>query len=329
MAEKILVTGGAGFIGSHVTDNLIKQGCEVIVLDDLSGGFKENLNPKADFIQGSITNEVLVKELFAQNSIGYVFHLAAYAAENLSHFIRKFNYENNLVGSINLINAAINHSVKCFVFTSSIAVYGEKSSLLKESDIPDPQDPYGIAKLAVEKDLKAAHRLFGLNYVIFRPHNVYGERQNMEDKYRNVVIIFINQMMQKKPVTIFGDGNQTRSFSYVGDVAKTISESIMKKEVYNDIFNIGSDEKKSVKSLAELIAEKLGTEPDLHYLKERTEAKQAHADHSKIKEKLGYQTIVPLELGIERTIEWAKTAGVRKTKEFLNIEILKELPEGW
>lgn len=324
-----LVTGGAGFIGSHVVDYLVNDGHKVVVLDDLSGGFKDNVNPRATFMEGSITDETLVQKIFKDYDIQHVFHLAAYAAENLSHFIRKFNYENNLIGSINLINAAVNNNVKCFVFTSSIAAYGEIPSPMKEDDCPNPCDPYGIAKLAVEKDLKAAHKLFGLNYIIFRPHNVYGERQNMEDKYRNVVTIFTNQMMQNKPITIFGDGEQTRSFSYVGDVARTIAKSVKMKEAYNDVFNIGSDETTTVKSLAELIAKKLHVTPTLSFLKERAEVKKAHADHTKIKEKLDYQTTVPLETGIERTVAWAKQAGTHQTKEFKHIEIPKGLPEGW
>ncbi len=170
---KILVTGGAGFIGSHVVDELIKNGKEVIVLDDLSGGTLENINSEARFIKGSVEDTELVEKLFKENDIEYVFHLAAYAAEGLSHFIRRFNYKNNLIGSINLINESIKKKVKCFVFTSSIAVYGKNQLPMTEETTPMPEDPYGISKLAVEQDLKVANMLFGLNYIIFRPHNCY------------------------------------------------------------------------------------------------------------------------------------------------------------
>ncbi len=186
MNPKSLVTGGAGFIGAHVVNELVAMGHEVWVLDDLSGGFLENVNPKATFVQGSITDSALVTGLFATHQFDYVYHLAAYAAEGLSHFIKRFNYENNLIGSINLINESVKNNVKCFVFTSSIAVYGAASPPMLETTVPQPEDPYGIAKLAVEQDLKATHELFGLDYIIFRPHNVYGEYQNMGDKYRNV-----------------------------------------------------------------------------------------------------------------------------------------------
>ena len=217
--SKILVTGGAGFIGSHLAEGLVNQGHEVVVLDDLSGGFEDNVVKGASLVQGSVTDVLLVDTLFSKERFEYVYHLAAYAAEGLSHFIKRFNYTNNLIGSVNLINAAVNYGVKCFVFTSSIAVYGASPELpMTEMTIPHPEDPYGIAKLAVEQELAVSKQMFGLDYVIFRPHNVYGERQNIGDKYRNVVGIFMNQILQGKPMTVFGDGTQTRAFSYIGDL---------------------------------------------------------------------------------------------------------------
>src|SRR5512136_2185483 len=170
-----LVTGGAGFMGSHVADELVSMGHEVVVLDDLSGGSRDNVNPGARFVEGSVLDHALVDRLFAEHEFDYVYHLAAYAAEGLSHFIRRFNYTNNLIGSVNLINESVKHHIRCFVFTSSIAVYGANQLPMREDLTPLPEDPYGIAKYAVELDLHAAHRLFGLDYIIFRPHNVYGE----------------------------------------------------------------------------------------------------------------------------------------------------------
>ena len=199
-----LVTGGAGFIGAHVTNHLIKLNHQVIVLDDLSGGFEDYIPKGAIFIKGSILDEKLIIELFEQYKFNYVYHLAAYAAEGLSHFIRKFNYNNNLIGSINLINLSIKYKVERFVFTSSIAVYGALKPPMKEDMSPQPEDPYGIAKYAVELDLKTAHEMFGLNYTIFRPHNVYGEFQNLGDKYihesinaRKIVVSFWRRVTDK------------------------------------------------------------------------------------------------------------------------------------
>src|SRR5205085_1430688 len=188
-----------------------------------------------------ILDTELIDRLFDRHSFTYVYHLAAYAAEGLSHFIKRFNYNNNLIGSINLINASVNYGVRCFVFTSSIAVYGAGQSPMSEEMVPQPEDSYGIAKFAVERDLKVSHEMFGLDYVIFRPHNVYGERQNIGDRYRNVVGIFMNQIMRGEPMTIFGDGAQTRAFTYAGDIAPVIAEAPFNSEAAGEVFNVGAD----------------------------------------------------------------------------------------
>ena len=166
---KALVTGAAGFIGSHVAQHLLNDGVEVVALDDLSGGFHENVPTGAKWVEASVCDYDLLKTLFGVERFDYVFHLAAYAAEGLSHFIRRYNYETNLVGSINLINLSVLQQVKCFVFTSSIAVYGANQLPMTEDMLPQPEDPYGVSKYAVELDLAAAHHQFGLDYIIFRP----------------------------------------------------------------------------------------------------------------------------------------------------------------
>lgn len=328
--SKVLVTGGAGFIGSHVSEQLLNRGYEVYVLDDLSGGFEDNLVDGVHFIKGSITDGELVKNLFKTERFDYVFHLAAYAAEGLSHFIKHFNYTNNLIGSVNLINASINHDVKCFVFTSSIAVYGASPKLpMSEEDSPHPEDPYGIAKFAVEQELRVSHEMFGLNYIIFRPHNVYGERQNIGDKYRNVVGIFMNQILQGKPMTIFGDGNQTRAFSYIRDVAPLMAESIEIPEAYNQIFNIGADTPYSVNQLARAVARAMGVSPNIVYLPPRNEVKDAYSSHEKIERIFGKRSTTSLEEGLDLMACWVKKAGSRQSQKFSNIEIMKNLPSAW
>jgi UDP-glucose 4-epimerase len=272
---------------------------------------------------------VQVEELYTQYPITYVYHLAAYAAEGLSHFIRRFNYNNNLVGSINLINESIKHKVKCFVFTSSIAVYGAGQLPMSVATVPQPEDPYGVSKYAVEMDLKAAHEMFGLNYVIFRPHNVYGENQNIGDKYRNVIGIFMNQIMQGKQLTIFGDGTQTRAFSYIDDVAIPITKCVEIPESYNQVFNIGADKPYSVNELAEVVAEEFGVKADIKYLAARNEVLHAYSDHTRAHQVFGDPTGISLKDGVARMAAWARKVGARHSQEFSNIEITEKLPEGW
>lgn len=326
---KSLVTGGAGFIGSHVVKHCLALGHEVVVLDDLSGGFEDHIPEGAIFVQGSVTDEALVTSLFEEYRFTYVYHLAAYAAEGLSHFIRRFNYNNNLIGSINLINESVKHKVKCFVFTSSIAVYGAGQLPMREDMVPSPEDPYGVSKYAVELDLRAAHEMFGLNYVVFRPHNVYGENQNIGDKYRNVIGIFMNQIMQGQPLTIFGDGEQTRAFSFIDDVAIPIAKSVNTPEAYNQVFNIGADRPYTVNELAKVVGACFGVTPQINYLQARNEVMHAYSDHSKAHSVFGEGAGVSLEQGIERMAAWAKVVGARKSKEFENIEIYEKLPQGW
>lgn len=324
-----LVTGGAGFIGAHVVDELVSMGHRVIVLDDLSGGYEENINSQAEFIKGSITDEVLVEKLFAEHKFDYVYHLAAYAAEGLSHFIKRFNYNNNLIGSVNLINESIKHKVKCFVFTSSIAVYGANQLPMREDMTPIPEDPYGIAKYAVEQELKVSHEMFGLDYVVFRPHNVYGEYQNIADRYRNVLGIFMNQLLQGKPLTIFGDGEQTRAFSYIGDVAPYIAKCVDIKSSYGEVINIGADQEYTVNELAETIIKVMGVDGELRHLPARNEVMHAYSDHSKAQQLFSIDSYTSLEDGIRKMVDWVKEHGARKTPVFDNIEITEKLPAIW
>lgn len=328
---KSLVTGGAGFIGAHVAKHLIDLGHQVVVLDDLSGGFEENVPSQSQFIKGSINDYELLQDLFQKEQFDYVFHLAAYAAEGLSHFIRRFNYNNNVLGSINLINLSIIHKVKCFVFTSSIAVYGKNQLPMTEDLIPMPEDPYGVAKYAVELDLKVAHEMFGLNYIIFRPHNVYGEYQNIGDRYRNVVGIFMNQILQGKPLTIFGDGKQSRAFSYIDDVAPYIAKSIQVPDAYNQVFNVGGDVSFTVNELAEVVMEAMGKRLPIRYLEARNEVMHAYSDHSKIKKvfNIDEKKFTDLKTGIQKMAEWVLKVGARKTPKFQNIEITEKLPAVW
>ncbi len=330
-----LLTGGAGFMGSHVLDAILKQADlgidRVVVLDDLSGGTRDNVtnDPRVQFVEGSITDVELVDRLFDENRFKCVYHLAAYAAEGLSHFIRRFNYTNNLIGSTNLINAAVRHETEFFVFTSSIAVYGNGPSPLSENVVPSPVDPYGIAKYAVELDLAAAHELFGLKYVIFRPHNVYGERQHLGDMYRNVVGIFMNRLLRGQAMPVFGDGTQQRAFTYVADVAPAIAQSPLVEAAHNQVFNLGSDDAYTVIELARHVAAALRKPEEIEHLEARHEVHAAYCDHAKVRSVFPDLQQTSLSDGLKRMAAWAESTSIRDGQRFDPLEIEKNLPPSW
>ena len=316
-------------MGAHVVKELLSMGHTVVALDDLSGGFADQVDARATFVKGSITDHELVERLFAEHRFDHVYHLAAYAAEGLSHFIRRFNYTNNLIGSVNLINASVRHGVKCFVFTSSIAVYGALEPPMREDMPPRPEDPYGVAKLAVEMDLSAARHMFGLEYVVFRPHNVYGEYQNLGDRYRNVVGIFMNQLMQGQPMTVFGDGEQKRAFTYIGDIAPIIAASATTPSAFGETFNVGADAPYTVNELARLVQDAMGIKGGVKHLEARNEVVFAFSDHSKGERIFGKRRETTLAEGLARMAPWAKATGARASGRFSNIEIEQKLPPSW
>ena len=328
--SRVLVTGGAGFIGSHVADALIRRGHDVTVLDDLSGGFDDNVPAGATFVRGSVADAPLVDRLFAEHRFTHVYHLAAYAAEGLSHFIKRFNYTNNVIGSVNLLNASVNTGVELFVFTSSIAVYGASPELpMTEATPPHPEDSYGIAKYAVELELQACRDMFELDFIIFRPHNVFGPRQNIGDRYRNVVGIFMNQILQGQPMTIFGDGMQTRAFSYVDDVSEVMAEAIGVPGARNQVFNVGADQPSTLNDLARLVADAMGVAPAIEHLPARREVLHAHASHDKVRRLFPATPQTSLEDGLTRMAAWVRRHGARASTSFEGIEIEKNLPASW
>lgn len=326
-----LVTGAAGFIGSHVCDHLLAKGHRVVAMDDLSGGYRENVPAGCEWVEGSVNDAPLVDMLFARHRFDYVYHLAAYAAEGLSPFIRHFNYTNNLLGSVTLINAAVNTgSVKCFVFTSSLAVYGSGQVPMSEAMEPQPEDPYGIAKYAVELDLRQAYEMFGLPFVVFRPHNVYGERQNLADRYRNVIGIFMNQTMRGESLSVFGDGLQTRAFSYIDDVAPIIAAAPERPAAHQRVINVGADQPYTILEMAQTVARAMGVSADIQHLEARHEVTHAYTTHDVCKEIFGdLVRNVSLEHGIKRMAAWAKTVGQREPSRFEKIEISRGLYSFW
>jgi UDP-glucose 4-epimerase len=192
-----------------------------------------------------------------------------------------------------------------------------------------PEDPYGIAKLAVEHELKASKAMFDLDYIIFRPHNVYGEKQNIGDKYRNVVGIFMNQILQNKPMSVFGDGSQTRAFSYIGDMVPIMAHAIDVPAARNQIFNIGADQPYSVNELADAIARAMGVAPDIMHLPSRNEVTNAYSSHEKVQRVFGTRKLHSLDEGLYRMAGWVKQHGARSSQKFKDIEVTKNFPQAW
>jgi UDP-glucose 4-epimerase len=330
---KIIVTGGAGFIGSHVARALLDGGHRVLVLDDLSGGFEQNIPAGADFERRSVTDPL--DALFKQFKPEIVYHLAAYAAEGLSHHIPVFNYTNVLLGTANVLGAGYRAGISHFVFTSSIAVYGHAhgEAPFRESDTCIPCDPYGIGKLACESHIRVFHDYYGRpSYTIFRPHNVFGPHQNPSDPYRNVVGIFMKNALAGEPLPIFGDGLQTRSFTYIAEVAQCVAMAPFVAGARNQIFNLGSDNRMSVKELAEHICRIFGVKEQLRFLPARQEVMHAHSDHSRVREVFpevfaASPTVVE---GLTAMADYIKSHPIPQITECPSeIEIMDRLPPSW
>lgn len=320
---KILVTGGAGFIGSHLVDKLVENNHQVLVLDDFSGGSIGNIKRKVKWQDVDLRNIAQAKRAIDKFKPEIVFHLAANAAENKAQFSPIDITSRNWNTFINTLVPFINGGRR-FVFVSSIAVYGALQTPFKETDKPEPEDLYGVTKLACEQALKIMAKVHGFEYVIARPHNVYGPRQNMRDPYRNVVTIWMNAMLRKKPWYIYGDGKQKRCFSYINDVVESLYKCGF-EDVAGKTFNIGSDKIYTVKELSFALDPPYASE----FLDERPqEVKEAIADHTQCKSILGYHE-TPLEEGIRKTWEWVKSVGpVNPVYDSLEIDSPK-VPQNW
>lgn len=329
ISKKILVTGGAGFIGSHLVDSLVITGHQVSIIDDLSGGFLRNINPKSQFYRIDLRNTELVDKTIKKIKPEIIYHLAANAAENKSHFSPIEITSRNWNAFINILVPALRNGMKRFVFTSSIAVYGSLQTPYKENDRPQPQDLYGISKLAIEESLKVLSNVHNFEYVITRPHNVYGPRQNMSDPYRNVVALFMNALLKRKPYYIYGNGQQRRCFSYIEDVIDALFKCGF-GNFHGMTFNIGADKDYSLNELKNVIQKITGIKISPIYLRDRPqEVKIAISDHRLAKKYLGYKDKTSLYQGIQYTWEYAKKLGYQKsilTKVELDSPLL---PRNW
>lgn len=327
---KIFVTGCAGLLGSNYTRHLIANGHKVIGIDDLSGGYKAFL-PKDDnftFVKFDLERRKKVVELFEEHKPDVLIHFAAYAAEGLSPFIRNFNYRNNLICSANLINECITHNTK-MIFTSSMAVYGAQEPPFTEDKRPQPIDPYGVAKYAVEVDLELARQQFGLRYNIVRPHNVLGIYQNIWDKYRNVIGIFIRKTLNGQPILVYGDGEQTRAFSDIKYYMEPFDKLLTDYD--GETFNIGADKYFSLNEVAEAvqkIGKKYGYDVPIEHGEPRHEVKHAYCDHTKAKSMLEFRDETNLEELIESVFVWAMKQPNRKVKK-MEYEVTKDIYDYW
>lgn len=330
MKSKVLVTGIAGLLGANFSRYLLANGYDVVGIDDYSGGYKEHVPAGVYCAEINLADLEAVDAFFREQRPDYVYHFAAYAAEGLSPFIRKYNYINNLVSSANLITSSINHEVKKFIFTSSMATYGSENKPPFSEDMqPKPLDPYGVAKYAVEMDLKLAYEQFGLRYSIIRPHNIVGRYQNIWDRYRNVIGIWIRKSMHNEPICVFGDGLQMRAFSDVEFYFKPFEQLMTMYD--GEIFNLGADKERTILEAAELVqrcAGNFGFKPGIVHLEPRHEAKFAFCNHDKAKKLLGFVDGTDLEKTINNMFEWALEQPNRGVKN-MDYETTKKIYSYW
>jgi UDP-glucose 4-epimerase len=330
MSKKVLITGVAGLLGSRLADWIIenKPEYQVVGIDDLSGGYKENINPKVEFWQMNLV-EHPIENCFEVNKFDYVFHFAAYAAEGLSPFIRCYNYDNNLKATARIVNECIKNDVKRLVFTSTLAVYGHgNGGIFDENQVPKPIDPYGVAKYACEMDIQIAGEQHGLDWTIIRPHNVYGIKQNIWDKYRNVLGIWMYQYLNDQPITIFGDGEQTRAFSYIDDSLEPLWNAAVLPQASKEIINVGGIKEYSIKEAAGVLKEVIGAKEVVH-LEGRHEVKHSIPTFQKSIDILGFEHKTDLKEGLTAMWEWVKQQPMKDRFVWDKYELEKGIYSFW
>ena len=328
--KNVLITGVAGLLGSRLADWIIENHPEynVIGVDDLSGGYKENVNPKVKFWQMDLATHP-IENIFEVHKPHYVFHFAAYAAEGLSPFIRAYNYDNNLKSTARIVNECIKHDVERLVFTSTLAVYGHGyGGIFDEKQQQAPIDPYGVAKYACEMDIQIAGEQHGLDWCIIRPHNVYGIKQNIWDKYRNVLGIWMYQHLNNQPMTIFGDGEQTRPFSFIDDSLEPLWNAAVRPQASKEIINLGGIEEISIKEASTVLQEVIGGGEVVH-LEPRHEVKHSIPTSQKSVDILGFKYKTPLKEGLTQMWEWAQKQPMRDRFIWKNYELEKGIYSFW
>ena len=330
--ESVLITGVAGFIGSRMADWIIKNkpNYDVIGIDNLFGGYIENLNSKIFFYKRDLSVDD-ISDIFKRHNIVYVYHFAAYAAEGLSYFMPMFNDRNNMLSTDNILKECVNNNIKRLVYTSSMAVYGEGNHNGKpfdEKDIPNQIDPYGVSKYACEKNIEIIGNNFNLDWCIIRPHNVFGIKQNIWDKYRNVLGIWMYQILNNLPITIYGDGEQTRAFSYIDDCLEPLWNAAIKPEASKEIINLGGEISYTINNVAKLLCE-ITNYDKIEYKEARKEVKHAVASFEKSKKILNYKQSDNLKNNLFEMWEWVKIQPQKKQYKWDNYEINKNIYTYW
>ncbi len=338
MNKSVIITGVAGLLGSNLADYILRRFPEytVVGIDNLFGGLQENIdglkeNHKNFIFIKSDVEDVKLMEIFEKYRPTYVFHLAAYAAEGLSPFIRRFNWSNNSISTANIINCCIEYDVKRLVYTSSMSVYGDgiKGEVFTEDLIPHPLDPYAISKYACELDIQSAGLQHGLDWCIIRPHNVYGIGQNIFDRYRNVLGIWMYQHLNGEPLTVYGSGEQTRAFSYIDDTTPCLWAAATYKEASKQIINVGGTKACTINEAKEMMLEVFGWDAEVVYKEARYEVKHAVPSYQKSIDLLDYADNHSLELGLRKMWNWAKTLKMRDRFKWPEYEINKGLYSYW
>ena len=332
MSDSILITGVAGFVGSRMADWIIENKPEytVVGIDNLSGGYIENVNDNVIFHKRELSTDKL-QDLFEKYKFKYVYHFAAYAAEGLSPFMRMFNYTNNMSSTANIVNNCVNYGVERLVYTSSMSVYGNgqcNGTRFDEDDPLEPIDPYGISKMACESDIKVAGVQHGLDWCIIRPHNIYGIKQCIWDKYRNVIGIWMNHILNDRPITIYGDGQQTRAFSYIDDNLEPFWNAAISPKCSKQIINVGGIVSTTIQDCANTLLDVTGTDK-IVYLEKRHEVKHAVPTYQKSIDLLGYKQTTLLEEGMSKMWEWAKQQPKRDQFVWPQYEISKGIYSYW
>ncbi len=326
----IFITGLAGFLGSSLGHRLLDMGHNVSGNDNFIGGYEDNLNAKFKFNKGDCKDFNFMRK--ALDNIDTVIHCAATAYEGFSVFSPSFITKNIFESSVSTFSASINNNVKKIIFCSSMARYGGQDYPFTEDMIVQPEDPYGIAKVAAENILKNLSKIHNFDYTILVPHNIVGPRQKYDDPYRNVLSIFLNRNLRNKPAIIYGDGNQKRCFSYIDDCVDCIIKTIELEETNSEIINIGPDEEFiTIKELADKCSNITGYNKDPIYLKARpAEVKFATCSSNKARKLLNYKTNYTLDKAIEKTLQYIKTRGPRDFDYSLELEIKNHLtPKTW